>query len=74
MKFELTDEQRHMVATVRQLTQERFKGRAQKFMNGDFPWENMKELAELGILGMAGICLICPASVCQLVSPATMHS
>jgi alkylation response protein AidB-like acyl-CoA dehydrogenase len=53
MKFELTDEQRTMVATVRKLTQERFKGRAQKYMNGDFPWDNMKELAELGILGMA---------------------
>ena len=53
MKFELTDEQRSMVATVRKLTQEKFKGRAMKYMNGAFPWDNMKDLAELGILGMA---------------------
>ena len=53
MKFELTPEQREMVATVRALSQERFKGRAERFMDGTFPWENMRELAELGILGMA---------------------
>lgn len=53
MKHVLTDEQRTMVATVRALTQEKFKPRAAKFMDGSFPWENMKELAELGILGMA---------------------
>ena len=42
-----------MVTTVRALTQDRFKGRGLKYMDGSFPWENMKELAELGILGMA---------------------
>ena len=53
MQFRLTDEQRDIVATVRKLAQERFKGRAMKYMDGTFPWENMKELAEIGILGMA---------------------
>jgi alkylation response protein AidB-like acyl-CoA dehydrogenase len=53
MKFELTPEQRDIVATVRALTQEKFKGRAMKFMDGTFPWENLRELAQLGILGMA---------------------
>jgi alkylation response protein AidB-like acyl-CoA dehydrogenase len=53
MKFELTPEQRDIVATVRALTQEKFKGRALKFMDGTFPWENLRELAQLGILGMA---------------------
>jgi len=53
MKFELTAEQREMVGTVRAITQERFKGRALKFMDGTFPWENIRELAGLGILGMA---------------------
>src|ERR1700733_9428132 len=53
MKFELTAEQRAMVMTVRAITQERFKGRAMKYMNGEFPWENLKDLAGLGILGMA---------------------
>jgi alkylation response protein AidB-like acyl-CoA dehydrogenase len=53
MNFELTDDQRAMVSTVRALTQEKFKGRAAKYMDGSFPWENMKELAEIGILGMS---------------------
>ncbi|MDQ8728224.1 acyl-CoA dehydrogenase family protein [Bradyrhizobium sp. LHD-71] len=53
MQFKLTEDQRTMVGTVRALTQDRFKGRALKYMDGSFPWENMKELAELGILGMA---------------------
>ena len=53
MQFKLTEDQRSMVTTVRALTQDKFKGRAMKFMDGSFPWENMRELAELGILGMA---------------------
>ena len=53
MKFELTDEQRAMVGSVRALVQEKFKGRALKWMDGTFPWENLQDLAELGILGMA---------------------
>jgi alkylation response protein AidB-like acyl-CoA dehydrogenase len=53
MKFELTPEQRDIVATVRALTQAKFKNRALRYMDGTFPWENLKELAELGILGMA---------------------
>lgn len=53
MKFELTPEQRAMVGTVRALAQDKFKGRALGYMDGTFPWENMRELAELGILGMA---------------------
>ncbi len=42
-----------MVGTVRALAQEKFRPRAAKWMDGSFPWENMHELAELGILGMA---------------------
>ena len=53
MQFELTPEQRDIVGTVRALAQEKFKGRALKWMDGTFPWENMHDLAKLGILGMA---------------------
>ena len=53
MNFELTAEQRSMVNSVRKLTQEKFKGRALKYMDGSFPWENMRELGEIGVLGMA---------------------
>jgi alkylation response protein AidB-like acyl-CoA dehydrogenase len=49
----LTDEQRRFVSTVRELAQGEFRERAQRYMDGTFPWENMKALAELGVLGMA---------------------
>ncbi len=49
----LSDEQRRFVATVRELVQSEFRERALKYMDGTFPWENMRQLAELGVLGMA---------------------
>jgi alkylation response protein AidB-like acyl-CoA dehydrogenase len=49
----LTEEQRRMVASVRALAQGEFKPRAIKYLDGTFPWENIKRLAELGVLGMA---------------------
>ncbi len=53
MAFTLTDDQRRFVRAVRELTQGEFKPRAATFMDGTFPWENMRQLAKLGILGMA---------------------
>jgi alkylation response protein AidB-like acyl-CoA dehydrogenase len=53
MKFELSSEQRTIVGTIREVTQGEFKPRAQGYMDGTFPWENIRKLAELGILGMA---------------------
>src|SRR6187455_418182 len=53
MNFELTAEQRGMVNTVRELTQEKFKPNALKYMDGTFPWDNMRDLAKIGVLGMA---------------------
>jgi alkylation response protein AidB-like acyl-CoA dehydrogenase len=52
-RFKLSDEQRRIVATVRDLTQSEFKPRGLQYMNGAFPWENIRGLARLGILGMA---------------------
>ncbi len=49
----LSDEQRRFVSTVRELAQSEFRERAQRWMDGTFPWENMKPLAEMGVLGMA---------------------
>ena len=51
--FELTQDQRAMVGTVRELSQDLFKPNALKYMDGTFPWENMRELAKIGVLGMA---------------------
>jgi alkylation response protein AidB-like acyl-CoA dehydrogenase len=53
MKFDLTGDQRAMVESVRQLAQEKFKSRVHKWQGGTFPYENIKDLADLGVLGMA---------------------
>ena len=53
MPVSLADEQRRFVQTVRDLAQAEFRPRALKYMDGSFPWENMRALAELGVLGMA---------------------
>src|SRR5438132_8916189 len=53
MDFQLTDEQRALVGTIRELARKEFRPRALRYMDGTFPWENMRQLAELGVLGMA---------------------
>ena len=53
MDFQLTDEQRALVGTIRELARKEFRGRALKYMDGTFPWENIHQLAGLGVLGMA---------------------
>lgn len=52
MNFQISEDQRQMVKAVRDLAQGEFKGRAHEFMDGTFPWQNMQQLAELGVLGM----------------------
>jgi len=53
MNFDLTHDQRAMVSTVREVTQEILKPNALKYMDGTFPWDNMRALAKIGVLGMA---------------------
>ena len=53
MMFRLSEEQRAFVGNVRKLAQSEFRARALKYMDGSFPWENIRQLADLGILGMA---------------------
>ena len=53
MDFQLTEQQRRMIAAVRDLAQGEFKANAQKYMDGTFPWDNMRKLAEIGVLGMS---------------------
>ncbi|MGE0224605.1 MAG: acyl-CoA dehydrogenase family protein [Acetobacteraceae bacterium] len=53
MDFQLSPQQREMIQSVRDLAQREFKPIAQRWMDGTFPWENMKKLAELGVLGMS---------------------
>lgn len=53
MDFRLGAEQREMVTTVRDLAQSEFKRDAGQWMDGTFPWSNMRKLAGLGVLGMS---------------------
>ncbi|MBL6458977.1 acyl-CoA dehydrogenase family protein [Belnapia sp. T6] len=53
MEFRIGPEQREMVASVRALAQGEFRRDAPKWMDGTFPWPNMKKLAGLGVLGMS---------------------
>src|SRR5215470_12673526 len=52
MMFRLSEEQRAFVGNVRKLAQSEFRARAPKYMDGSFPWENIRQLADLGISGM----------------------
>lgn len=53
MDITFNSTQRVLVDTVRQLTQDQFKPAAQQYQDGTFPANNMKLLAQHGILGMA---------------------
>ena len=53
MEFQIAPQQREMIASVRDLAQNEFKPNAQRWMDGTFPWENMRKLANLGVLGMS---------------------
>ncbi len=53
MDFQLSEQQRRMIAAVRELAQGEFRANAPKYMDGTFPWENMKKLASIGVLGMS---------------------
>ncbi|HXV12268.1 MAG TPA: acyl-CoA dehydrogenase family protein [Burkholderiales bacterium] len=53
MDFRINEEQRAFVETVRRICQKDFKARAVRYLDGTWPAENMKQLAEIGVLGMA---------------------
>ncbi len=53
MDFALSDDQRAMVDSVRRVVRDKIRPEAQKYLDGAFPWENLKALAEIGVLGMA---------------------
>jgi len=53
MDFRISEEQRAFVETVRRVCQKDFKARAVRYLDGTWPAENMKQLAEIGVLGMA---------------------
>ncbi len=52
ISLRLTEEQHRLIETVRKVTQERFKPDALRYLDGTFPWANLKLLAEIGVAGM----------------------
>ena len=53
MDFSISAQQRDMIASVRELAQTEFRQNAMQWMDGTFPWPNMKKLADMGVLGMS---------------------
>src|ERR1700761_727253 len=49
----LSKAQRERIGEVREIVQGEFKPRGAQYLDGSFPWENMRRLAEIGVLGMA---------------------
>jgi butyryl-CoA dehydrogenase len=53
MDFRLTDEQRMLRRTLRDLVEKHIKPRAHEWdRNGQFPWDNIRRLAEIGVTGL----------------------
>lgn len=53
-KIGLLEEQQMLIKTVREITENEFKPRASELTeSGEFPFENMKILGELGLLGIS---------------------
>ena len=50
MDFSISEEQRALVDSVRKVCQKEFAPRAIKYLDGTWPAENMKTLAEIGVL------------------------
>ncbi len=53
IEFKLTDEQRAMVDQLRRFRHKELAPKAIRWLNGDYPYENLKQLADMGILGMS---------------------
>lgn len=53
MDLQLNEQRRLMLASVRELAQQEFKPRGLEYLDGTFPWENIRQLADIGVLGMA---------------------
>lgn len=52
-RLQLTPEQRALVGTVRDLAQSKFKTGSIRYLDGTYPWDNLNDLAKLGVLGMS---------------------
>jgi alkylation response protein AidB-like acyl-CoA dehydrogenase len=53
MHLRLNPDQKALLKTIRSVTQTEFKPEAARYMTGEFPWANLRRLAQLGFTGMA---------------------
>ena len=53
-QLKLTEEQRALIGTVRDLARDKdWRTKAGKYMDGTYPWDNLNDLAKIGVLGMS---------------------
>lgn len=53
-KLQLSEEQRALVGTVRDLSRDMdFRGNSIRYLDGSYPWDNLNALAKIGVLGMS---------------------
>lgn len=53
-RLQLTPEQRALVGTVRELARDKnWRTDSIKYLDGTYPWENLHDLAKIGVLGMS---------------------
>lgn len=53
-KLQLTEEQRALIGTVRDLARDKnWRTDSIKYLDGTYPWENLNDLAKIGVLGMS---------------------
>lgn len=53
-RLQLTPEQRALIGTVRELAQDKnWRTDSIKYLDGTYPWENLHDLAKIGVLGMS---------------------
>ena len=53
-QLKLTEEQRALIGTVRDLARDKnWRMDSGKYLDGTYPWENLNDLAKIGVLGMS---------------------
>ncbi len=53
-KLKLTEEQRALVGAVRDLARDKdWRTNSVRYMDGTYPWDNLNDLAKIGVLGMS---------------------
>ena len=53
-RFQLTEEQRALIGSVRSLARDKaWRTNSIKYLDGTYPWDNLNDLAKIGVLGMS---------------------